>query len=108
VLHFGAKVCGSCPLRERCTTNTDGRSITLNFHETRLQAARVNQARPSTRKKLRRRALVERKLAEIKRHGAGKARNRGTRKILLEQQLTAAMVNMKRLFTIDTALGANA
>jgi transposase len=106
VLHFGAEVCDACPLRERCTTDPKGRSVTLNFHEARLQAARAEQARPSTRKKLRRRALVERKLAEIKRHGAGKTRYRGTRKTLLQQRLIAAMVNMKRLFTIDTAFGA--
>lgn len=105
VLHFGAEVCRACPLRERCTTNPDGRSVTLNFHEARLQAARAEQARPSTRKKLRRRALVERKLAETKRHGAGKARYRGTRKVLLQQRLTAAMVNLKRLFALDPAFG---
>jgi len=105
-LHFGAEICGACPLRERCTTNPKGRSITLNFHEARLQAARAEQTRASTRRKLRRRALVERKLAETKRHGAGKARYRGTRKVLLQQRLTAAMVNLKRLFTIDPTFGA--
>jgi len=105
VVKFPAPTCAVCPLRERCTTNPHGRSVTLNFHEARLQAARAAQARPSTRKKLRRRALVERKLAEIKRHGAGKARYRGTRKALLQQRLTAAMVNMKRLFTIDPTFG---
>ncbi len=106
VLRFPAATCAACPLRDRCTTNADGRSITLNFHEARLQAARFEQARPSTRKKLRRRALVERKLAEIKRHGAGKARYRGARKVLLQQRLTAAVVNLKRLFTIHPEFGA--
>ena len=69
-----AQLCDGCALRPGCTTSAQGRTLTLNFHEARLQAARAEQARPSTRKKLRRRALVERKLAEIKRHGAGKAR----------------------------------
>jgi transposase len=105
VLQFGAAVCGACSLRSVCTTNPDGRSLTLNFHEARLQAARADQARPSTRKKLRRRALVERKLAEIKRHGAGQARYRGARKVLLQQRLTAALVNLKRLFTLSPAFG---
>jgi hypothetical protein len=106
VLWFGAGVCGACPLRQRCTTNTGGRSITLNFHEARLQAARAEQLRPATRRKLRRRAVVERKLAEGKRHGMGKARYRGTRKVLLQQRLIAGMLNLKRLFTIDPAWGA--
>lgn len=108
VLWFGADVCGACPLQERCTTNADGRSITLNFHEARLQAARADQARPSTRRKLRRRAVVERKLAEGKRHGMGKARYRGARKVLLQQHLVAGMLNIKRLFTIDPAFAGAA
>ena len=105
VIWFG-HLCDGCSLRAHCTTRADGRTLTLNFHEARLQAARAEQARPSTRRKLRRRALVERKLAEIKRHGAGKARYRGVRKALLQQRLTAAMVNLKRLFTIDPTFGA--
>ena len=105
VLQFGAAVCGVCPLRPGCTTNPGGRSLTLNFHEVRLQAARAEQARPSTRKRLRRRALIERKLAEIKRHGAGQARYRGARRVLLQQRLTAALVNLKRLFTLSPAFG---
>jgi hypothetical protein len=104
-LKFGS-VCTGCPLRSRCTTSSDGRSLTLNFHESRLQAARAEQARPSTRAKLRRRALIERKLAEAKRHGAGKARYRGTRKVLLQQRLTAGVVNLKRLFAIHPSYSA--
>jgi len=104
LLRFGER-CQGCALRQGCTTNPNGRSLTLNFHESRLQAARAEQARPSTRNKLRRRALIERKLAETKRHGAGKARYRGTRKVLLQQRLTASLVNLKRLFTIDPTFG---
>ena len=75
--------------------------MTLNFHEARLQAARSEQARPSTRRKLRRRSLVERKLAELKMHGMGKARYRGARRVLLQLRLTASVVNVKRLFTLE-------
>jgi transposase len=103
-LKFGSR-CQTCPLRQRCTASPDGRVITLNFHEARLQAARTEQTRPATRRKLRRRSLVERKIAEAKRHGAGKARYRGQRKVLLQQRLTATVVNIKRLFTIDPDLG---
>jgi transposase len=106
IMKFGAELCGSCPLRERCTTSSQGRSLTLNFHERRLQAARAQQTRPSTRKKLRRRAIIERKIAEGKRHGMGKARYRGIRKVLLQERLTAGLLNLKRLFTLlDTPKG---
>lgn len=103
ILKFGER-CAGCHLQEQCTTAKAGRSIRLNFHEERLQAARAEQAQPSTRAKLRRRALVERKIAELKMHGAGKARYRGSRKNLLQLRLTAGMVNMKKLFTLETDL----
>ncbi len=101
VLKFGP-LCTACPLRDACTTNPDGRSLTLNFHEARLQAARREQARPATRRKLRRRSLVERKLAEFKMHGMGKARYRGARRVLLQLRLTATVVNAKRLFALQS------
>ena len=104
VLRFGAERCRGCPLQAQCTSNIDGRSVTLNFHEARLQAARAEQARPAVRRKLRRRSLVERKLAELKMHGLGQARYHGQRKTLLQLRLTAGMVNMKKLFTIGTDL----
>ena len=103
MLKFGNR-CAGCHLRDQCTTAKTGRSITLNLHEERLQAARAKQARPSTRQKLRRRSLVERKIAELKMHGAGKARYRGSRKNLLQLRLTAGLVNMKKLFTLETDL----
>lgn len=102
-LKFGNR-CDGCHLREQPTTATAGRTIRLNFHEERLQAARAEQARPSTRRKLRRRALVERKIAELKMHGLGKARYHGSRKNLLQLRLTAGLVNMKKLFTLETDL----
>ena len=107
MLKFGQR-CDGCPLRAQCTGNRDGRSVTLNFHEARLQAARAEQTRPVTRRKLRRRSLVERKLAELKMHGMGKARYRRERKVLLQLRLTAALVNTKRLFTLETAAPAPA
>ncbi len=95
-LVFG-ELCHGCALRERCTTNPAGRSIDLAFHEARLQAARADQARPSTRRKLRRRAVVERTIAGLKRHGLRKARYRGMRKVLLQIRITAALLNVKKL-----------
>lgn len=103
-LKFASR-CGRCPLRGQCTTSAEGRIVTLNFHESRLQAARAEQARPAIRKKLRRRSLVERKLAELKMHGMGKARYRGARKVLLQLRLTGAMVNLKKLMSLELAPG---
>lgn len=101
VLKFDDALCAACPLRARCTTAAHGRWLVLNFHEARLQAARAEQLRAATRRKLRRRSLVERKLAELKMHGMGKARYRGARKVLLQARLTGALVNIKKLFTLE-------
>jgi transposase len=109
MLRFGER-CNSCALRSQCTGRAGGRTLTLNFHESRLQAARAEQARPATKRKLRRRSLVERKIAELKMHGLAKARYRGQRKTLLQLRLTAGMINLKKLFTLDIDLagGTNA
>jgi transposase len=106
-LKFGQR-CAGCPLRQQCTTSREGRTITLNFHEARLQRARAEQTRPAIKRKLRRRSLVERKLAELKRHGLGKARYRSQRKVLLQLRLTAALVNTKRIFTLENGPGTPA
>jgi hypothetical protein len=103
VLKFG-NICDGCALRDRCTTNRLGRTVIVNLHEARLQAARAEQSRPAIKRKLRRRAVIERKLAEAKRHGAGKARYRGSRKVLLQQRLTAGLLNFKRLFVLGDGL----
>ena len=80
-----------------------GASLRLNFHESRLGGTPAQQLRPAIRKRLRRRSLVERKLAELKMHGMGKARYRGARKVLLQVRLTSALVNLKKLFTLELA-----
>jgi len=107
VLHFDAEDCGCCPLKPACTTQS-ARSITLNFHEDRLAAARAAQHRPAVKRKLRRRAVIERKLGEGKRHGMGKARYRGRRKVLLQERMIAAMLNIKKLFVLKVPLAGTA
>lgn len=101
VLKFADDTCAGCPSRPECTTSAHGRWLVLNFHEDKLAAARAQQQKPATKRKLRRRSLVERKLGEGKRHGLGKARYRGTRKVLFQTRVTATMLNIKRLFALD-------
>ncbi|WP_418303234.1 transposase [Mycobacterium intracellulare] len=42
---FGA-VCAECPLRSRCTTAKDGRSMSIHPHEQLLRAARAQARTP--------------------------------------------------------------
>jgi hypothetical protein len=96
------------PAGAGCTTSAHGRWLPLNFHQARLEAARTEQARPATKRKLPPRAVIERKLAEGKQHAMGKTPYRGPRTVLLQQRITAGMLNLKRIFTIDPGLSGTA
>ncbi len=102
---FPRQACASCQLRSRCTTARGRRILTLGPHDGILQAARAAQTQPRVRRKLRRRAIIERKIAELKRHGLRQARYWGSRKVLLQARLTALLVNLKRLFTLGVLQG---
>jgi hypothetical protein len=56
--------CGPCPLRERCTTAKDGKTLNLGPHEAELAAARRRAAVPAFQASYRRwRPMVERSIA---------------------------------------------
>ena len=56
-------VCADCPLRERCTTAKDGRSLDIHPHEGLLRAARARARTPEFRQAYPTRAAVERIIA---------------------------------------------
>ena len=56
---FGA-VCADCPLRPRCTTAKDGRSMTIHPHEQLLRAARAQAHTPEFKQAYPTRSSVER------------------------------------------------
>jgi len=59
---FGA-ACGGCPLRGRCTTAKDGRSMTIHPHEDLLRAARAQARTEAFRKAYPTRSAIERIIA---------------------------------------------
>jgi hypothetical protein len=59
---FGA-VCAACPLRVRCTTAKDGRSLDIHPHEHLLRAARAQARTPQFKKAYPTRAAIERIIA---------------------------------------------
>jgi transposase len=99
-LFFPTSACGPCPLRTRCVGGSGPRSLMLNHHERLLQQARAAERTPLVRGKLRRRPVIERKIAHLKRHGLGKARWIGQRKVELQARLTAMLVNLERLVVL--------
>lgn len=110
-LVFPTGICAACPLRQRCVAGSGPRSVALHPHEALLQQARAAQQRPAVKRKLRRRPIIERKIDHCKDAGAGKARYRGRRKVLLQARLAAVVVNLKRLAildALDTVCGSEA
>jgi transposase len=116
LFRFPLAVCSACPLRERCLGERTaqplrrpaGRQVQLHYHEATLQAARAAQRTPAQRQalkeRLRPRARVERKIAELlRRHGLRQGRYLGRAKTLLQAAMTAAMVNAKRLLALAAA-----
>jgi hypothetical protein len=59
---FGA-VCAGCPLRPRCTTATDGRSMTIHPHQDLLRAARAQARTPQFKQAYPTRSAIERVIA---------------------------------------------
>ena len=98
---FARNLCDACPLFARCVhSQTKGRSVTLHFYEGVLRAARERQATPAFREQYRQRARIERKIAELMGQGLRQTRYVGRKKQRLQALWTAAVVNLKRLFTL--------
>jgi transposase len=98
---FDRATCETCPLFTRCVhSQTRGRTVTLHYHEALLQAARQRQQTDEFKNTYKLRAAVERKIAELTKHGSKQARYIGTVLSFLQAQWTGAAVNLKRLFKL--------
>lgn len=92
--------CRDCSLRGQCTKAAGGRTVAVGRHEHRLAEARARQQDPAWRADYRAtHPKIERKLAHLvgHRHGARRARMRGTTKIDADFNLLAAAHNLARL-----------
>lgn len=94
---FGA-FCGDCPLRALCTNSKNGRSVKVHRHEELLREGRAKQQSEAFQAAYRKRPIIERKFAEMVRHGLRQARYIGKAKVLLQVAWTAAVVNLKKLW----------
>jgi hypothetical protein len=106
LFYFRREVCEACPWFARCVrSKTAGRTVRTDPYESYLQAARQRQATPEFRDIYRVRARVERKQAELIRHGIRRTRYLGQPKRQLQRLWTGAVVNLKRLFNLGQRAG---
>jgi len=96
---FGV-ACRGCPLRARCTTAADGRSLHLHPQEALQRAHRARAADPDFQATYRRhRPMVERSIAWLTR-GHRRVPYRGVIKNDAWLHLRVAAINLRRLVTL--------
>ncbi len=96
---FGA-ACRGCPLRARCTTAADGRSLRLHPHDALQREHRARAADPDFQATYRRhRPMIERSIAWVTR-GHRRVPYRGVLKNDAWLHLRVAAVNLRRLLTM--------
>ncbi len=96
-----ASMCNACPLKAKCTTSSNGRSISRSFHEEYLDRVReYHQTEAYQKARWKRQVWVEPLFAEGKQwHGLGRFRLRRLRRVNIEALLVATGQNMKRLLS---------
>ena len=90
---FDPKDCGTCELKSRCT-NSPKRSLTIHPLEDLLIKLRANAKTRAGRDQLRRRTVVEHRLARVGAIQGNRARYRGSRKNELDLNRAAALANI--------------
>ena len=99
-----ARHCQRCPLRRRCTTAKDGRTIQVHPHEEELRAARRRAVTRSFQHSYRRwRPMVERSLAWLVADGCRRVPYRGIDRNELWWSVRVAAVNLRRLLVLGLA-----
>ena len=100
IRYYATAKCRGCPIKERCTTNKEGRRITRWVDEQLLEEmARRVRARPELMKQ--RQQIVEHPFGTIKRAmNQGYFLMRGLKKVGAETSLTVLSYNIKRALNI--------
>ena len=94
VVHFPKETCAQCPLKEQCTTNAKGRSVSIHPDEALLIELREHQQTTQGCAQLRERVAVEHTLAHVGQWQGRRARYRGLRKNLFDLRRCAVVHNL--------------
>jgi transposase len=97
VFFFGQQ-CNLCPLRQRCTSAKDGRTLRYHIYHRYLEARQMEMQSEAFWKALQARRPIEGTISQLVRQGARQARYRGQAKVHLQWIFVAIAVNLKRLW----------
>lgn len=96
-ISFGQQ-CQHCSVRERCTQSKHGRKLRIHRHYQLLKERREESKTDSFKEAMKRRPPVEGTISELVRaHGIRRSRYRGILKTHLQNLMTGASLNIKRL-----------
>jgi transposase len=101
-VRFPKGTCAACPLRARCTTSSNGRSVSVHPDEALLAELRQRQQSPDGRARLRERVAVEHALAHVGHWQGRRARYNGARKNLFDLRRVAVVHNLHVIAREDT------
>jgi hypothetical protein len=93
-VRFPKATCAACPLRQRCTVSSAGRSVSIHPDEALLTELRQRQQTAEGREELRERVQVEHALAHVGYWQGRRARYLGTRKNLFDLRRVAVVHNL--------------
>jgi len=97
---FGPR-CRGCPLRHRCTSSKQGRTLSLHPHHDLMAAAReVSRTEEFQRSYRQHRPMVERSIAWLVARGHRRVRYRGVARNQLGLSHRAAAINLRRLINL--------
>ena len=92
------KACAGCALRDRCTRNKMGRTVTRHLRQGPLDQMRAKTRSAQARRDIRiRQHLMERSFARASRFGFDRARWRGLWRVRIQEYLTATIQNIEVL-----------
>lgn len=95
VFHFSENHCRDCPLRNTCIKPTSlYRTVSVHEHESMIQEAKAFQRTEAFKTLYRKRVVVEHRIARLMQFGACKARYIGSKKVLFQLAMAAAVANL--------------
>lgn len=95
VIRFSAKVCNNCRLKDKCTGSKEGRTISINPYEDRIQKQKEYQKTEEFKNEYSKRANGERTISFLTRSGGRIGRFIGKAKTRFQLMLTAINNNIK-------------